>query len=78
MKRLFAKAGTTVLVVKEQTDGVFLYEYRKDGFIGDTWHQTIDHAKEQAQISFRAAPSDWSDIPATVIDSATFALQISN
>jgi hypothetical protein len=38
MNRQFTLAGSSVLVIEETPDGCFLYEFRSDGFIADTWH----------------------------------------
>jgi hypothetical protein len=38
--RLVAKDNTNILVIEEKDDGFFyLYEFREDGFVGDTWHR---------------------------------------
>jgi hypothetical protein len=52
MTRLVTRTGESVVLIEEKSDGLFLYEFRSDGFVGDTWHQTIDHAKEQAAHDF--------------------------
>ena len=42
------------------TGNFFLLRYGlKDEFAGDTWHQTLDEAKEQAEFEFGVAKSDW-------------------
>jgi len=47
-------------------DGIYLIRYGKDGeFCGDTWHQSIDEAKEQACFEFNISANDWS--PATSV-----------
>ena len=73
--RLFAGANKSVLVIEETADGVFLYQIRVDGFVGDTHHRSIDEAKKQATYSFGIEESAWKDVPATVNDLALFARQ---
>lgn len=47
-------------------DGIYLIRYDKDGeFCGDTWHQSINEAKEQACFEFNISANDWS--PATSV-----------
>lgn len=44
-------------------DGIFLIRYDKDGeFCGDTWHQSIDEAKEQAYFEFNISANDWNAV----------------
>jgi|HubBroStandDraft_4_1064222.scaffolds.fasta_scaffold2275951_1 hypothetical protein len=78
MTRLFAKVGTNVLMIEEKPDGIFLYTFLKDGFVGDSWHQGIDHAKEQARYSYGNGVSDWREVPANVTDLKAFARENSN
>ena len=50
--------GTVFLIVddREDTSGVFLYQHQTDGSGFDTWHRTIDEAKEQATYSLVCLP----------------------
>lgn len=75
MARLLAKANASIVVIEEKPDGIFLYEFRDDGFIGDTWHQTIEHAKDQAQQDFGSSVSAWRVVPDSVTDLQAFAHQ---
>ena len=44
-------------------DGIFLLRFDKDGeFCGDTWHQSIEEAKEQACFEFNISASDWNTV----------------
>jgi hypothetical protein len=55
--------GTVLLIVDDRGDttGVFLYQHQTDGSGFDTWHRTIDEAKEQATYQFGLAPQAWLD-----------------
>lgn len=47
--------------------GVYLYRYRVDGeCVGDTWHPTIDQAKEQATFEYGDLLQEWQEIPSDV------------
>ena len=71
--KFFAQAGESVLLIEEGPDGIFLYEFRPDGFIGDTWHENIEYAKEQAGFQFGVKESDWRTVPSGVADPVAFA-----
>jgi hypothetical protein len=55
--------GTVLLIVddRKDTSGVFLYQHQADGSGFDTWHRTIDEAKEQAAYQFGLSPQGWLD-----------------
>lgn len=44
----------TAMVILDQTDeGFFLVRYSANGeFAGDTWHESVEDAKEQAEFEF--------------------------
>jgi hypothetical protein len=45
------------------TGNFFLLRYGpKDEFAGDTWHQTLDEAKGQAEFEFGILASDWREV----------------
>jgi hypothetical protein len=53
---------TSVEIVK-QDGSVFLLRYNEEGdCIADTWHQTVDEAKAQAQFEFEIEEIDWTDM----------------
>src|SRR5260221_2801857 len=54
----------SVLIIEHQSDGVFLLRYSDGGLcVGDTWHFSIEDAKEQAEVEFEGHLSDWELIP---------------
>ena len=65
---LVAQLGDrTVLLIeddRENTSGVFLFERRADGSQFDTWHRTIEDAKEQATYQFGLPPEAWLGVSA--------------
>jgi hypothetical protein len=69
-------ARAAILSIEVEDDGVFLYRFAADGaFAGDTWHQTIEEAQEQATFEFGHAISDWVAIPPDEKDVVAFALK---
>jgi len=78
MNGLFSRAGASVLTIVELESGIFLYEFRKDGRVFDTWHRTIDDAKNQAAYNFKDSVGTWNPMPADISDFRTFAREISN
>jgi hypothetical protein len=55
-----------VVIVLDQTDTeeVYLYRYDATGaFITDTWHASIEDAREQAQFEYDKALGMWLDVP---------------
>jgi hypothetical protein len=41
------------LLIEVEADGVFLFRLSADGqFAGDTWHESVEEAKEQAKFEF--------------------------
>ena len=53
----------TLLEIKEQADGIFLYHIFSNGRVnGDTWHQTLEDAKHQANFQFGNFLTKWENI----------------
>jgi hypothetical protein len=74
----YRKCKTSILLIEEKDDGIFLYEFRADGFVGDTWHPNIDEAKEQATHYFGSCISAWQEVPPEVVDPVAFGRSIQN
>jgi hypothetical protein len=69
-------AKAAILSIEVEDDGVFLYRFAADGaFAGDTWHQTMEEAQEQAKFEFGNAISNWIAIPPDEKDVVAFALK---
>jgi hypothetical protein len=66
----------SVLVIEQEEDGIFLLRLTSDGrTVGDTWHRSIDEAKEQATYEFDGLVSEWKRVPSEVGDIVRFALE---
>jgi hypothetical protein len=66
-----------VLIIEANSDrSVALNRFSADGtFAGDTWHATLDEAKDQASYEYEDALSTWREIPNNVTDAVSFALR---
>jgi hypothetical protein len=65
------------VLVLEATDeqGVVLYRFTTEGvFCGDTWHETIEDAGDQAAYEFGDAVGPWHEIPPDVANTIDYAL----
>jgi len=52
------------LTIELTAEGFFLFRFAEDGvFAGDTWHPSIDEAKDQANYEYGIALGRWLDIP---------------
>jgi hypothetical protein len=50
--------------ISEEDDAFYLFYFSADGScLTDTWHQTVDAAKSQAEFEFRIAANEWQPIP---------------
>ncbi len=74
--RLVGVSGKNLLVIEELPDGTYLYEFRPDGFIGDTWHRTLDDAKDQATFSHGLAHENWHPVPENATDAEVYGRQL--
>jgi hypothetical protein len=76
-KDLRKRLETPVLIViEEKADGIFLLRFTPSGnVVGDTWHRTVEEAKEQASFEFRDFLSDWKSVPPDVEDIVSFYLK---
>jgi len=53
-------ASAAYLVIDETGDGVFLHRFSKENVeVGDTWHKTVEDAKEQAHFEYGDALGSW-------------------
>ena len=52
-----------------------LYRYTAQGdFGGDTWHETVDDAKNQAMFEYGDALGEWIAVPDDTSDTHEFAI----
>jgi hypothetical protein len=66
-----------VLVIEQEGEGsIFLYRVTRTGEPGgDTWHQSIDDAKHQAEYEYGEVLGEWHAIPEEVTDAREFAVE---
>ena len=65
------------LVIEQKPDGVFLVRFGVGGvFAGDTWHMTVDDAKQQASCEYGDSVGDWKDVPSDVSDVVAYGLSL--
>lgn len=62
-------------IIDPTPDGFFLLLRYTTGmeFGGDTWHETVEHAREQAASEYGDALGGWRTVPAEVEDAVAFA-----
>jgi hypothetical protein len=49
--------------ISVEEGGVYLFHYDSVGdCFADTWHRTIEEAKEQAEFELNIKPGDWSEV----------------
>ncbi len=67
-----------VLVIKQTAaSDVFLFRFTETGeYAGDTWHQSIEEAKKQADFEYGVAKDSWQRIPSEVKDVVRFTLNL--
>ena len=55
------------LVIEIDANSALLDRFADDGSsVGDTWHQSVEDAKEQAEIEYQGLLSDWHPVPRNV------------
>lgn len=51
------------LEISVSEDGILLLRFDRNGdYCGDTWHQTIEEAKDQARFEFNVTEDDWRTV----------------
>jgi len=72
-----ALAAAAILVIRQKSDGFFLHRYSTDGEPGgDTWHQSLDAAQQQANYEFCGHFAGWAGVPKEVSDPVQFAFNL--
>jgi hypothetical protein len=65
-----------ILLVVDDMPGAMLFRYTAHGeYGGDTWHQTVGDAEEQAVFEYEEALLPWMDVPEEVADAHDFAVR---
>lgn len=64
-----------MLLLEQKGYDYFLYRLTEKGhYVGDTWHLSIEQAKQQAEFEFGKALGEWRAVPEDVEDTLQFAL----
>jgi hypothetical protein len=65
-----------ILLVASDDPGAMLFRYTAHGeFGGDTWHESVEGAREQAAFEYEDALVEWVDVPEEVEDAHAYAVQ---
>ena len=68
--------AASVLIIEVKNDGIFLTRFAPTGqFAGDTWHRSIEEAKEQAESEYGGYIFEWREVPPEIDDPIPFALR---
>ena len=68
---------TRLLLLRPDTHGVALIRFSAAGdFAGDTWHPTLEEAKDQAAFEFGDSASDWQELPEGVEDVQAHVIEL--
>lgn len=63
------------LLIEECVDGVYLFRHDAQGqFGGDTWHQSVQDARDQATFEYPGTVIDWREVPSDIEDAVQFGV----
>ena len=69
-------APDVLLLIADADPGAMVFRYTAHGeFGGDTWHASVDDAREQAIYEYSDALDGWVDVPDEVADAHAYAVQ---
>ena len=69
-------APDVVLMIAGPEPGAMLFRYTAHGELaGDTWHPSVDDAREHAIYDYSDALGEWIDVPGEVEDAHAYAVQ---
>jgi hypothetical protein len=69
-------APDVILLIGDADPGAMLFRYTVHGeFGGDTWHPSVEAAREHAIYDYSDALGDWIDVPDDIADAHAFAIQ---
>ena len=69
-------APDVILLVEDNDKGAMLFRYTAFGeFAGDTWHASVDDAREHAIYDYSDALDEWVDVPVEVEDAHAYAVR---
>lgn len=65
-----------VLLIEQKDGGFLLFRIAKKGaYAGDTWHQSLEEAKQQAEFEYGELLGEWEAVPENVEDVIQFSLK---
>lgn len=65
-----------VLLVSEDDTSAMVFRYTAHGeFGGDTYHESVEDAKEETEAEYEDALLEWEDVPDDVTDAHAFAVR---
>jgi hypothetical protein len=63
-----------ILILEDEGNRAFLYRYTLKGeFVGDTWHPTVDEARQQATYEYEDSLGEWKEMPPHIDTTDYFA-----
>ena len=66
-------------MLSTRPDGIFLERFDETGAeVGDSWHQSIEEAKEQAREEYGEGVGVWMPVPANEADPVAFGLRLAS
>lgn len=69
-------APDVILLIADGDASAMLFRYTAHGeFAGDTWHPSVDDAREHAIYDYSDALGEWVDVPDEVQDAHAYAVQ---
>ena len=69
-------APDVILLIADGDPGAMLFRYTVDGeFGGDTWHDSLDSAREQVEYEYEDALGEWVHVPEDVENAHGYAVQ---
>ncbi len=67
------------LLVECASGATMIYRYTKNEvFCGDTWHETLDHAREQIAAEYPEMTKEWIEAPIDTDEALTFGYSLVN
>ena len=65
------------IVIQEKPDGFFLERFDQNGeIVGDTWHASVEDAKQQARFEYADALASWIDVSSEEADIAELGCRL--
>ena len=65
-----------ILLISGPDPGAMLFRYTAHGeFGGDTWHPSLENAREQVDYEYEGSLGEWVHVPPDVDDAHAYAIQ---